>query len=579
MYTTFFGLKEKPFKLVPDPTFLYLGPSHEDALAHLQYAISQGEGFMVITGEVGTGKTTLCRVFLEELPENTRAAFIFNPKLDAIQLLQSINSEFGLSAEADTLRQLMDDLNAFLLENKSLGHNAVLLIDEAQNLSADVLEQIRLLSNLETTREKLLQIILVGQPELRTLLESHDLRQLSQRISLRYNLSPLTRAQTGAYIEHRLGVAAKKPFMPFSSGAVDVIYRHASGIPRLINIACDRALLKAFNLEKKHISGALAKEAVAELNPQTPPPAANAAVVEVQPGSAPRRFAGATLVALAVLTLVAVVGFGLFPRLQRWGDSKPATVAVTQGEAAKKKIEPKPVEAVVVEPAQPVAVELTALLDRVQGEEARSSAASAVLRTWQTGSNLEIPDEINTIREDRAFFEVLAARHGLKMHQIDRHLGLVSRLNHPAVVRFESGAGGRPVYLSFVGLLDDYALLGSGDDIYRVKLRSLMERWQGSAFVFWKDWMNFSGTIPYDATSAAVISLKMLLNKTGSVDLALTGYFDDQTRLAVLEFQRQMGLPPDGVVGPVTQMALYNKTMSDKLPGMDRPVLPQEVIQ
>ena len=253
MYTTFFGLKEKPFKLVPDPTFLYLGPSHEDALAHLQYAISQGEGFMVITGEVGTGKTTLCRVFLEELSENTRAAFIFNPKLDAIQLLQSINSEFGLSAEADTLRQLMDDLNAFLLENKSLGRNAVLLIDEAQNLSADVLEQIRLLSNLETTREKLLQIILVGQPELRTLLESHDLRQLSQRISLRYNLSPLTRAQTGAYIEHRLGVAAKKPFMPFSSGAVDVIYRHASGIPRLINIACDRAFLKAFNLEKKQI--------------------------------------------------------------------------------------------------------------------------------------------------------------------------------------------------------------------------------------------------------------------------------------------------------------------------------------
>ncbi|MBN1107069.1 MAG: AAA family ATPase, partial [Deltaproteobacteria bacterium] len=181
MYKNFFGFKERPFQLVPNPAYLFLSRSHEEAMAHLTYALSQGDGFVEMTGEVGTGKTTLCRAFLENLDQNTDAAYIFNPKLDSLQLLKAINDEFGISSEGDNIKDLIDRLNAFLLRRKAEGKKVILVIDEAQNLSADVLEQLRLLSNLETTTSKLLQIVLVGQPELGEMLDSQELRQLGQR--------------------------------------------------------------------------------------------------------------------------------------------------------------------------------------------------------------------------------------------------------------------------------------------------------------------------------------------------------------------------------------------------------------
>jgi len=200
MYNKFFGFKEKPFKLVPNPEYLFLSKSHEEALAHLSYAIYHGEGFVEIIGEVGTGKTTLCRVFLENLDKSIEAAYIFNPKLDALQLLKVINDEFGIDSSPDNTKDLIDILNSFLIEKKSSGQKVLVLIDEAQNLSLEVLEQLRLLSNLETTREKLLQIILVGQPELGEMLASHKLRQLGQRITINCQLTPLSYAETRDYI-------------------------------------------------------------------------------------------------------------------------------------------------------------------------------------------------------------------------------------------------------------------------------------------------------------------------------------------------------------------------------------------
>ncbi|MBW2011384.1 MAG: AAA family ATPase, partial [Deltaproteobacteria bacterium] len=191
MYKNFFGFKERPFNLVPDPAYLFLSKSHEEALAHLTYAVVQGDGFVEITGEVGTGKTTLCRAFLESLDDDTKTAYIFNPKLDSIQLLKAINDELGINSDADNTKELIDSLNLFLIEKKTQGKNVILLIDEAQNLTREVLEQLRLLSNLETTKQKLLQVILVGQPELREKLDSHELRQLGQRISLSCQLIPL----------------------------------------------------------------------------------------------------------------------------------------------------------------------------------------------------------------------------------------------------------------------------------------------------------------------------------------------------------------------------------------------------
>jgi len=265
MYENFFSFKEKPFKLVPNPDYLFLSKSHEEALAHLNYALSQGDGFVEITGEVGTGKTTLCRAFLENLADDAIAAYIFNPKLCPRQLIKTINDELGIKYKADNTKDLIDNLNNFLIRQKTRRKKVILLIDEAQNLSKNVLEQLRLLSNLETSKEKLLQIILVGQPELSDILDSHELRQLGQRITLRYHLSPLTPKETFDYIQYRIDIASQKSGLKFDRAAYHHIYKYSRGIPRVINIACDRALLTAFGLSKYRITGKIARDSIKEL--------------------------------------------------------------------------------------------------------------------------------------------------------------------------------------------------------------------------------------------------------------------------------------------------------------------------
>ncbi len=265
MYKNFFDFKERPFKLVPNPAYLFLSKCHEEALAHLSYAMGQGDGFVEITGEVGTGKTTLCRVFLENLKEDTEAAYIFNPKLDSIQLLKAINDEFQINSHSNNTKDLIDTLNLFLIEKKTQGKKVILVIDEAQNLTKDVLEQLRLLSNLETATSKLLQIIMVGQPELGDMLDSYELRQLGQRITLSCHITPMTYKETGEYIRHRIGIASKKPSVKFTISGLRAIYKYSRGVPRLINIACDRALLTAFVTGQRKISGKIARDAIDEL--------------------------------------------------------------------------------------------------------------------------------------------------------------------------------------------------------------------------------------------------------------------------------------------------------------------------
>ena len=268
MYNAFFDLKEKPFKLVPNPEFLVLGKSHEEALAHLAYATSQGDGFVEITGEVGTGKTTLCRVFLEELDKDIETAFIFNSKLDSLQLLKAIHRELGIVCSASDPVDLTLALNEFLLEKKAQGKSVILLIDEAQNLGRETLEQVRMLSNLETTRSKLLQIILVGQPELGDILDSYEMRQLRQRINLSYHIQPMTLAETRNYIVHRVNVASRKPRTIFTVRAQNKIYKYSRGIPRLINIVCDRSLLVAYSLDQKKVTLSMVNIAIRELEPR-----------------------------------------------------------------------------------------------------------------------------------------------------------------------------------------------------------------------------------------------------------------------------------------------------------------------
>ncbi|MBW2636391.1 MAG: AAA family ATPase [Deltaproteobacteria bacterium] len=268
MYTSYFGLKENPFNLTPDPQYFFMSQQHSEALNHLIYGINEKKGFIVVTGGIGTGKTTISRTLLSELDESVATALIFNPSLSDIELLKTILQEFGIKTGEGNLTKkgYVDALNRFLLENFAAGKNAVLLIDEAQNLSRSVLEQIRMLSNLETESEKLLQIVLLGQPELQELLGLPSLRQLNERITVRYDLVPLNHEQVKSYIEHRLQVAhIPNGNVEFSAGACRIIFNYSKGIPRRVNAICDRALLIAYTRECAVIDRRVAKEAVDDI--------------------------------------------------------------------------------------------------------------------------------------------------------------------------------------------------------------------------------------------------------------------------------------------------------------------------
>jgi len=269
MYEAYFGFTENPFTLSPDPRYLYLSPQHREAMNCLIYGIGEKKGFMVVTGGIGTGKTMLCRTILAGLDGGTVSALIFNPALSDIELLRTINQEFGIRLVGrGTKKRYLDALNAFLMQNFAAGKNAVLMIDEAQNLSHNVLEQIRMLSNLETVREKLIQIILLGQPELRRLLALPSLRQLNERITIRYDLKPLAREDIRRYIEHRMAKAGgDKNSGVFTAGSYDTVYRLSRGIPRRINAICDRALLIAYGRDLRTIDRRLIRSAVRDIGP------------------------------------------------------------------------------------------------------------------------------------------------------------------------------------------------------------------------------------------------------------------------------------------------------------------------
>ena len=266
MYKEFFGLKENPFNVTSDPAFFFASRRHSEAFSHLVYGIEQRKGILVVTGEIGTGKTTLCRTLLNRLDNRTKTAFIFNPNFSELQLLQLIIKDLGITAKSSSNRgALVSALNEFLIEQTSHGNNVVLILDECQNLKERQLEQIRLLSNLETEKEKLLQIILVGQPELGEKLKLASLRQLNQRVTVRYHILPLDKSELKDYISHRLQVAGAKNQLHFSSEAIEEIYLYSQGTPRLINIICDRALLAAFVMEKFEIDYSVIKKCIEEI--------------------------------------------------------------------------------------------------------------------------------------------------------------------------------------------------------------------------------------------------------------------------------------------------------------------------
>jgi general secretion pathway protein A len=591
MYTAFYGLREKPFSLTPNPRFLYMADSHREAMAHLFYGLEQGEGFIVITGEVGTGKTTLCRSMLERLGEDTEVAILFNPSHNASELLQSINEEFGLPADALSRRELLSRLNRFLLDKNRHGKRVLLIIDEAQNLSPGTLEQVRLLSNLETTSSKLIQIVLLGQPELDDKLDSTELRQLRQRVSVRWRLDALPQPDTLGYVQHRLRIAAGAEREIFSESALREIHRRSGGVPRLINVLCDRALLAGYAEQAHRIGQRVVQRAAREVPD---------ALGEVRPRHFLRR--PAVLAATAAL----LVGFfwlgwsrgtgggsapervadGLPPVASR-GPAGGVTDPTSRTIESTATLQPKPALAAraTIAPAAPplrddearlgMPASLDALADgtgaSLSDEIASQGDFLAALLTGQPETTaIEVALDsildaygLPALAEAPTDLEAglsAMAEAGLSYVRLtETDFDTLRHFDYPALLRLRTGSGESRI-VALLGLDAEIAeLLGvvpSG--ALRVPTEALEAQWEGAAVVVWRAYYVLPEIVELGDRGADVLWIQEALNRLGLLESRISGDYDEATAEAVRAFQRSQSLIADGVNGPMTQMLLYS---------------------
>ncbi len=564
MYKKFFGFKERPFQLVPNPAYLYLSKCHEEALAHLSYAISQGDGFVEIIGEVGTGKTTLCRVFLESLTTGIEAAYIFNPKLNSIELLKAVNDDFGIDSSPDTIKELIDILNRFLMEKKAAGKKIILIIDEAQNLTIEVLEQLRLLSNLETTTSKLIQIILVGQPELGKTLDSYELRQLGQRITLSCRLVPLSLAETMEYISHRLYVASGTRPVKFSAAAVRQIQRYSKGVPRLINIVCDRALLTAYVMNSRHITLAIVKKAIKEL--------------KMKRRQGPRKFL-APAFALGIFAFFMLVFLYVRSGHDSLGARQPipgaSAESAEKGDPSDSDMSqfPMPVEKYPIVKGPPVDGALDENLfvgppgtrgEAVQ-EHTRKAALQTVLRLWD--DSLSVSGKLDTLTDDATYFNLGARMNGYSLYQVNDDFSLVQNLNLPAIAEFYMPGYEDPIYLVLKGMKGEKMVLdqGNGKTLVMSRIEG-DQQWTGVAYVLWKNFLGCVGPIPGSAPEESILSLKMLLRDIGFDTVDINAVYDKETEKIVKTIQKKYGVKADGKVSDLTKIVIYNEKRAFPIP-------------
>jgi general secretion pathway protein A len=568
MYTQFFGLREKPFSLSPDPRYLYLSDSHREALAHLLYGIEQGEGFIAITGEVGTGKTTLCRTLLERIEPGTEVAFIFNPQLSGFELLQSIAAELGLETEDRNRREINEALNRFLLAKRRDGRRVLLIIDEAQVLERETLEQVRLLSNLETSTSKLIQIILIGQPELDTVLEAPDLRQLRQRITVRWRLQPLTAAESREYVRHRIRIAAGEPRELFTEGALREIHRHSHGVPRLINLLCDRSLLAGFGATAHQVGLGLVTQVERELRVG----GAHDSVIDdayhrkspwkraVEWASNGKWLAPAATLAAVVVALVLVLAsvapgvLGLdSPELDP--DKLPPQASTATGSAPPADLAPveapPPVAAAppIVAPT-PVAPDLNTALARVSPAATTARSLDALLAAW--GATPVGAELLSRAQADAALvaegFSVLELD-GLSLDQL-------ATINRPALLTLH-GLDETPRRVLLTRMDAELAYLFGIDGVSEVGREELVRHWDGVATIPWRDFAELPETLRLGMTGDSVQWLQRALDDVGIYSDEFTGNFDARTEAAVRLFQSRVGLHADGHVGPLTKIRLY----------------------
>jgi general secretion pathway protein A len=537
MYTSFFGLSEKPFAITPDPRYLYLSERHAEALAHLLYGINESGGFIQLTGEVGTGKTTVVRTLLSRVPHHADVAVILNPRVTPVEFLLTICEELGLGiaeADRDSVKQMVDALNRRLLSGHAEGRRIIVLVDEAQNLSIDVLEQVRLLTNLETPTQKLLQIILIGQPELRELLDRTDLRQLAQRITGRYHLKPLSREETKGYVRHRLRVAGATEDI-FTPAALAELHRLSQGIPRVINVACDRALLGAYTQEVKKINAGLVRRAAGEVYG--------------------RRFLPTWLGwVVGSFGLVALAGT-LFLGWQFWLQSSPIfSAARAPKSAAAAHPATTPATAPAAQPVVPAplatvpAPKLASVKALLEANEANTTDAAAfrrLLSLWGTA----LSDDRDPCGQ--------AAKAGLSCLDQRGSWTQVRILNRPAILTLTDERGQRHrVVLS--SLDDRTATLNLGEHNEKVSIDDLSRDWFGEFTVVWKPKTSRARSLSLGMQGDEVRWLRRSLNALGgaAADPEHADVYDQELAIAVQNFQREHRLNVDGIAGVQTQVVL-----------------------
>ena len=547
MYAAFFGLTQPPFSIAPDPRLLFMSERHREALAHLLYGVDGGGGFVLLTGEIGTGKTTVCRCFLEQIPANCNVAYIFNPKLSAVELLQSICDEFHVTVPQKyqlppTVKDYLDPLNAFLLQAHGAGQNNVLIIDEAQNLSAEVLEQLRLLTNLETSERKLLQIVLIGQPELRTMVQRPELEQLAERVIARYHLGALTQVETAQYIQHRLEVSGLTHALPFDRKTLTRIHQLARGVPRRINLLCDRALLGAFAAGQASVSRALVDQAADE--------------VFVRPAHAPSLWRRK----LAMVGLSVAAGAGLFAatRLMTQPPRAPEIAAVAPTVAPRLAVAPAalaPSPGIASAPAARANAAQPAPPPTLLSDEGQ--AWRELAQAWKL--TLGEGDPCQAL-----------AREQLRCWRSNTSLALIRQLGRPGIVTLDRQSAS-PAYALLTALTGDSATLRAGGTEQTVTLSALAARWQGDFSTLWRSPAGYSGSI-VDGQGGPVMEwvVAQLAAANGTAPLAGRPVLDASLKARLRVFQLAQGLPTDARLGPLTFMQL-NRTA-----GVDEPRLRTE---
>lgn len=606
MYLEYFGLKETPFSIAPDPRYLFMSERHREALAHLLYGVQGQGGFVLLTGEVGTGKTTICRCFLNQVPKNTDVALIVNPKLSARELLASICDEFGVAyVESASIKVLNDAINRYLLDAHARDRHTVLIIDEAQNLRVDVLEQLRLLTNLETSEKKLLQIILLGQPELRDMLAEKELRQLAQRVTARYHLHALSRTEVGAYVACRLAVAGRKPRL-FSPASVKKLYRYSGGVPRLINLLADRALLGTYASHSEQVEPHHIRQAYYEIQGESGSRFANFI----------KQYGGWSIG--AAISIVFFIALGIWSK--SWletmnpvlameyrspeGSEKneasanrllsstlvsdlSASSARGQTEQSEQSVTPREEKAIALSPATSSGSESTYIEDFHQALSTSTDTLVAYVEAPTPDTDLlnnragngadtslhgdimllgtRSSDPKGKFRAYQSLFEMwninytsepfrlacdFAELSGLRCLHKQGNWRSLLRIDRPAILTLFN-EDGEQIYVALLKIDGDQAVVAHSGEQFRTTLDEIDRYWLGEYSVVWS-------LPPYKSGIIAPGQLdeeSWLLEGLKEINPKLEGMPLDQQ---VKEFQRSVGLVPDGIAGSMTIIQMNN---------------------